>query len=1087
MGRVLVRNNENNVWLDICKKQTFIRSPDNRAWLPIDARKLAFRDGANAEFIKVDCSFDDRFDVLACANLLNSTNCPTSIPADELGSGNGTGSGGPAFDVVQGYPPGYDMPDAGESGFGRVRLSGSKQGYGIKRPFVNYSIESYHDSGVNASYGRGTYANPSIMGSSTFGDGSQITETVYDLGYRAGYFEILFASYDNVGISVDAYFLGQRVATTCGLVRGRSKVEFYLDPAAGQGETRLMIRVRCREGNRWTIQPVGAKANLSVFGLDNEDIIQYSKLYTPEYIGTPIWPTPCHATVFPRESRAPNGQWFYEFHHYIGDDGTTNFDWDLVLDYTSWENADKFEVYHGAERIATTLDPQSELGMLKFRWNPKRYATPVPDLMVRVTSADRLDFSDIQSWYYSIYCPNVAGYRARPWQCNNNIITGSGYSTIEDNFDIDNGIDPGVMSIKFTGLDSDEYTVTVFDSEMEVINSVTGSGIFYNQFFVDSVKLGDTRKRIAVRVDGPLMGSWSYSVGCPIPMLDIELEDKVVPVCEGEVEISVNNIGVIKGADAKFTISSNYPSNNPITVNYSTEDGTASATGESYTGLPAVFGIQNEAKNAATVAVHKQQNRLTVFDASFYRLANNIERNGINSNINQNILTSTANNLSPDAKMIVNSWRHRISNLNGKRWLILTNPINNWAVLCDNVVQSIQNVYGITPTVVTTDYDQVAFSNYDIITIADSTIYSNTVNAGADYIEQVYSNGWSSGIATSILNATNLNRVLHGVLFHSTNLVAAQRANGLLREILNREATIEIDFDLTQTQARNIAQYYLQDHALDYPDSPLLTGITLDRVWDGDFKQVLLSYYKAVSSKSPDYLAATGTATIPVGATSVTVPISTTNSAENNAGEYFYLNISNPSVGTIGQSKGRATISNTPSSGSVDFNFTRTLFSATSWNRYADNISSYGASVIIGVGYSQVEDGRGGVNAPVGGKVAFAAVDYGNTSDQRSSVVRGECAEYPYNPALTYQYKWELRELYNDVNASGAVASAVIASSDYSAMNDIIKINLPAGHKTDLTKVLRSSWALFVSIKSSDGKVYRSQQLDVNLLSNTNI
>lgn len=1087
MSRIFVRNLYDNRWLDFCKHTVRVRSPDNRSWINIDPRKLKVRDGANSEFLAVDCSFDVRFDDLCHNKLINSVNCPPGIPADEAGSGDGRGSSGAEFDLADGYPAGYDLPDAGESGFGVERAQESKHGYAIKRPALNFALESYDDSGIAPSYGRGTYANPNYLGSSIFGDGSIITESVFDVGNIPGYFEVLFASFDDEGISVDVYYLGNRVATTCGFVPGLSKIEFYLDPAIGEGESRIMIRVRSREASRWVYQFVGAKRNLSVFDLDPTDINQFQFLYNTEYIGTPVFPAPCHATVFPNEPRLVDGKWFYEFFHYtesLDDD----INWDMVLDYTSWLNADKFEVYHGGERIASTMDSVNDLGMLKFRWNPRRYAKPVTMLMVRVTSNDRIQFDDMQSWYYTLFCPNSPGYRALPWRCGLPIqgINSMGHNSTEDNFDLDNGVDPGIVSIKVIGHEDFEYTVSVFDSEMDIIEVKKGSRLTYVQFFVNRELHGDTRKRIAVRIDAPIGSGWTYYVGCPIPVLDVEIDDKIVPVCEGEIELAINDIGVVKGTQAKFTVTSNVPSASPITINYSTQDGSATATGITYTGLPDVYGIENAARDAATFAVHELSTGLAVIDASWYRLANNDKRVGLNSNINQNVVTSTYQNLSPDAKLLVNAWRRRISNLNGKRWLILTTSANNWAVLCSNVIDSLRSIYGLTATVVLDDYSNVVATDYDIITLANTDAYSRAANAeGKDYLTETFTNKWFSDLASRILNHALYGKILHGVLFAGTSLQSTQYANGLLQEVLNKGSSIKISFDSSKSQNRNIAQYYVADHLVSYPDSPLVSDIDPESVWDGDSTQVMLNYSKPTASFPPDYEATTGTVVLEAGKTSAEILIQTKDHLEDNTGKFFFVNMTDSDIGDIAKPKGTAKFVASSGSSTTDFNFTKSTFDAASFNTFNNMMRGYGSSIVLGIGYAQVTDGKGSLSIPQAGKVAYCEVDNGDAADLRVRSVHGVCAEYPTDPALTYQYKWEVYEVFNTINDEGAVAKVLLVSTDYSNLNSIMKISIPAGHKCDPTNTLRSTWTVVAYIKASNGKVYRSQDLSLSLISNS--
>lgn len=1114
LGRLLIRNSYNNKWLDPCKATLRIRSRDNRSWLLIDPKAIRMRDGANSEFIHNDCSFDPRFDAECEFRVVGSVNCPPGLTADEAGSGDGLGSEGQLFNLITGYPPGYDLPDAGEPGFEKLPDAGSPKGYVLKRPALNYAIESYDDSGVTPSYGRGTYANPNYLGSSVFSGGSQITETIFNTGDRPGYFEVLFASYDGEGISVDVYYMGTRIATTCGRVKDRSKIEFYLDQTVGEGEQRVMIRVRGSDGTRWAYQLVGPKTNLAVVNLDNTDLNQFLGVFTEEYVGTPLYPAPCHATVFPLEARLEDGKWYYEFHHYIGPVSDPNVNWQLVLDYTSWLNADKFEVYHNQNRVASTMDPAQELGSLKWWWKPYEFPTEVHDIMVRVTSAERLLDDDMKSWYYTLFCTNTPGYRDNPWPCEEPVagLQSMGHSSTEDNYDMDNGVDPGVVSIKVVGKGEFQYVVSVFDMDMNLIEAKTGKRTTFVQFLTNTALDGGRRKRITVRIDAPLGSSWEYFVGCPVPILDIEVDDKVIPVCDDEVELVVSDANVTKGAVAQVTVSSNIPAPTDVTFDFVTVDGTAKSLGGSsgLSGTLAVFSVGNANRpygqavpNLATFGVQNFPGTAgsLVVDASWERLMNSEYRGTDCSQINTIQAVSSFSTLTPEAKMTVNAWKMKIPDLTNKKWLILGEgePETEWALKCSNFIQSMRNIYNMTvvqvPWVLTPNYTNtwetiLATTDADIITIADSKLWFQ--NCGFS-VSAVYMAGNTARIGQALGTLMRNGAVLHFPMrVFPTDMHRNYWANAALQATFNNLSDERISFDATQRQWRATPQYYVVDHLAHLPGSPLVQGVPTDGVIDAGYNQAQLMVTPENTVQNPDYNSRSGTATLPAGQASMQIPVETLTPAHDNNGRQFYLRISNPVNATIIDPEGTVTILK-PSVGestASDLNFVKTNYSAGAYSQgYNDasngtNNPTYGCSVTFAIDYSQIAD-RDHIEIRQPGKIAYLEASGGLVSNTSVRNYHGIAASYPYDPAKTYEYKWEAVEKFNNINdpSAGVFAKLNVAvPNDYSVDNELASVQISAGHlSSNYHPTKYCEWELICFIRDNAGNVLKSNTIKVTL------
>lgn len=1116
MARLRFRSPYNNKWLDVCNHQMFIRSPDNRTWLNFDPKRTSVRDGGDLNWLELDCKPDPLFDEPCAFKDIASVNCPSGVETWQLGSGDGTGSDGEEFNLVTGYPAGYDLPDAGESGFYLERDIASPKGFGIKRPALNYALESYDRGGTTSNLGRGTYDNPNYLWATTFSSGCAITETIYDLGQTAGWYEIPFASYHPEGISIDVYYLGRRIATTCGRIKDRYKIEFFFDPAAGESESRVMIRVRGADATRWSLMVIGPKQNLNVYALDWNDPAHAVAIRQDEYNGTPIFPAPCHATVFPRTYKTNDGKWFYEFHHYVGENADTTEITRMVLDYTSWMNFDKFEVYHGGLRVGSTMDPQQLQGMIAFLWEPNRFAFPVPDLMIRVSAEVRELNEDIMSWYYTLYCQNTAGYRANPWPCETPVagLNSMGHSSTEDNYNMDNGVENGVVSIKVVPYGNFDYTVSVFDIDQNLIAYTEANKTSFTHFFILKDQHGDTRKRIAVRVDAPLGSSWVCYVGCPVELLDIELEDKIIPVCSDEFEITVNDVQCVQSDFATFTITSSLPVPNDVHISVATQDGTARSAGGAggdYAGLPDIYGIFQDYDSRTETAnfdsktlrfgVQNWPNASVVFDNGWGNLANPEHKNaaatnsshimGRNTNYYQNLETNSFANLSPDAKLVVNAWKHRLGDLTGKSWIILTDsadPAGDFSEICSNFVQSMINIYGLNVHVVRDDYSTQNFSTYDIITIANSRSWGEQGQfsaAGVHYMARVFQ-GYKSPVAIAIANQVKQNRVLH-CYFRATNQRLAQ--NILIRDVMNCFVGVKFYWNEQLTKNPTVPDVTLSRHLAQYPDTPLLTGISEAKV-DSDFTVLDVLYIAAPTTLDPDYVAKTEVVTIPTGGTSAQVKVTTLNPAASPVGKNFFLNLTGTDSGTIVDPQGTATFANpnnlpTPVG---DLFFSKTNFTAHSMNsKSGSNVTVYGCEIGIVANRtyvfprSQYPDQTPLI---VNGKISIVECNrYTNDNETFTErfVPYQQIGSFPYDPTLTYQYKWEFEIKFNDGNRKLHPDPAALVYSDALYYSFVVMQNDEKYNPNGMpyTMVIEA----YFWIRASNGVEMKSNMLTFNLIS----
>lgn len=521
MARFRIRNAANNGWHDCVDTPMFIRTKEGD-WTPLSPEKFSVRNQWGQRWHPIDDSFDPTYDD-PCSNMETGA-CGGGPTSTTKGSGNGIGSGGrEKYDILKGYPPGFDLPDAGRTGFGIVNSFAPPTGRSINRPGIK-TIETYDHVGVASRSGLGTYANPNVPYASTHGRGATITETIYAMPAIEGYVEILIASYAPSGASVDVYHMGVRVASTCGKVVGRSRIKFQFDPDAA--DMRIMIRVRTTQGSGWSIEVypprLYAPSDRGGLALDSQasyDVINYPDVIHPDYIGTPLFPAPCHATVWPIAERIQSANAF-EYYHFIG----WAAGW-MYLDYTSWESFDFIEVYQSGRRIATTLDAQTGLGYLYFYFDPQGVAC---DIMVRVVAKDFGNADSLASNYYSLYCPSERGARELRHPCESYSVSSAGHPTTEDNFALGTQTDIRAGLVVCTA-NSFDTKFEVFDQDMNLLDTeyVAAGRIGTLEFW--KYPEHTRRANIVVRVTAPIGCDWSYFVYCPIQPPKFEVADHLVP------------------------------------------------------------------------------------------------------------------------------------------------------------------------------------------------------------------------------------------------------------------------------------------------------------------------------------------------------------------------------------------------------------------------------------------------------------------------------------------------------------------------------------------------------------------------------
>ena len=532
-SRMRIRNILNNGWDDLADSEVFVRDPDNLDWIRLVPGEFSIRNQTNSGWIDIDNEAEPDIDD-PCARMTLPGSCNGGIEDKEMGSGDGMGSGGAEWEQVAGYPAGYDMPDAGLAGFGVEPVDMWPTGFALRRTGAE-TVESYDDAPVAAYNGDASYANPAPAWTSVFGRGAAITEFIYMLGQTPGYVDLTWVCWEQFGMSVDIYYLGIRRGTSCGKKTGRGRLRFYYDPAEGNGEERIMVRVRCNEAGRWALH-CRAPSELLTTEVNNlrpdyykpYAITSMPDVLSPHYLGTPIFPAPCHAAVYVKPERL-SMRGHFEYYHHVGELAG----W-MYLDFKSWNNKDFVEVYHYGRRIATTLDPESGRGYLKFYFDPTQ--NQCQDIVVRVVSEDFAETQpdgskpDATSVYYGLWCPETRGAREFRHPCGAYEVTSAGHPTTEDNFDLQ-----GVHAADICGVlinctaGNQKAKFEVFDVNDNLLDTqIVEAGQTGNLEYW--APIGDKYVRYPrVHVTSGIGCNWRYFVHCPIQKPDIEVPSVIVP------------------------------------------------------------------------------------------------------------------------------------------------------------------------------------------------------------------------------------------------------------------------------------------------------------------------------------------------------------------------------------------------------------------------------------------------------------------------------------------------------------------------------------------------------------------------------
>lgn len=496
MAKLRVRDFINGGWVDIRDYEWFVRTQDNGSWVQIYAGNILMRNHVNNDWIYIDSNRED--DEFACPADDAPTNCNGGQFNDpRSGSGNGIGSGGPEYRPDVGYPPGYDLPDASGGFFELQKQRMGVTGVCIRRPGLNV-CESYDGRSNIGQSGAGTWIRPADVGAASWSIGARVTEIIYKLPATIGTVQIPFVTYtQDEGVSLDVYYAGERVATTCGPVKGANVLCFNFEPvrisvgAAQYTEQNIMIRVRAlAESVKWCLQVLPQQTAPSC------------NPYHQRYYGKVTWPYVCNATVVADMALSSIQRAVDSFHFMGPDEGV------VYLDYITYSQAERIDVLYHGKPLATTEYPAVGPGTLRFVYDPA-VEPGIQDICVRVISPP----TGITNWRYTIYCPGDKGSRELEWACGA-LYKSSGHPEVEVIVHL--GANPPAdqyMKIQWDMRELPDYLEIVTQQGRKLFRTDGGQqGPGEARFAYNPATDGN---RLMVRVQGPLRTDWEFILHCP--------------------------------------------------------------------------------------------------------------------------------------------------------------------------------------------------------------------------------------------------------------------------------------------------------------------------------------------------------------------------------------------------------------------------------------------------------------------------------------------------------------------------------------------------------------------------------------------
>lgn len=386
------------------------------------------------------------------------------------------------------YPPGYDLPDSGGPDAGvKTNEDGEKC---IFRPGLNV-CETLDEGGSSTDENDGTVDKPISCPATIYDQGKTITEFYVDMKDVSGTAKIEYYVY-NGKASVDVYYAGMIVASTQTQVTGRAVLEFNYDTAAGEGETKIFIRVRKQASAGWAI----------TVRCPNTEMDE----------GTITNPAACHGTF---EANEGAGAGVHEMIHEMGPTAGPVF-----IRYQMWNLPDRLKVIYRGQVVAQTQGYVVGEGDLTFDYTPVDGNTVIT-IRIESITADT-------TWAYLIGCPGEQGTPVDPAPCTVEEPLFSGGAGTTDTF-YALGPDPGTVIIRYQMWYEPDRLDVYQGSTLVATTGGKVSGEGQVSFYYDPANGNNIR----IRVIGEGRTTWGVLVSCPYNNPAIHVVAKQTEFIEG--------------------------------------------------------------------------------------------------------------------------------------------------------------------------------------------------------------------------------------------------------------------------------------------------------------------------------------------------------------------------------------------------------------------------------------------------------------------------------------------------------------------------------------------------------------------------
>lgn len=541
MARLRIRDPSDTYWIDVCFSQWYLRNPSNTGWRRIlPGATLYVRSSGNKRWLPVNCStfgeanlLCDGSDPYDPSNPLTPnrpgvvTTPGGTTPGGGGGGGTGGGSGGTGGTGGVGtnngtngtytpgggsgtsggtggtYTPGYGISGGGPDG-GPTVINDPNSPTGISvvtGTGTGTTIQTWDGHANGTTDGDGTTASPMHCPGTIFSGGTNIMESIFDLGSVSGLTKLFVLVYSG-SVTIRIYHAGQLLVDS-GLLTNRTNiVRFLYDPSQHANETQVLIQAQTNDASSYFMCSVPCPTSQP----DDDDP------------GSPNNPEPCHAVIQPTWG---SGVGVQETYHELG-----NTSGNLTIEYQMFDQPDKLSVWYKGVRLGGTAGYVSGEGYFQVHYASDGVVTSV---VVRVESQEQGT-----SYIYRMYCPGQTGSVIDPTPCNE-VTQGSGASTVDTHYAF--GTTEGVVVV--------EYITFEISDKMEIYqgNVLKANTGFVSTSNIDSIAFyynPNNSQKVLIRMIGSVNSTdttWAFKPYCPVVFPVVQIR----PVTGGQIQNEGNS------------------------------------------------------------------------------------------------------------------------------------------------------------------------------------------------------------------------------------------------------------------------------------------------------------------------------------------------------------------------------------------------------------------------------------------------------------------------------------------------------------------------------------------------------------------